>query len=555
MEEKKPVAVVKEEAGWRYEFPENNAGVCRLTVRNTKPGQVIELRHGEYIKDGRLEMSNLKFEDRYGKDDWVQMDRYICKGADEESFTPHFTYHGFQYVLVTGIREDQAVPELLTYLVLHSDVAERGSFSCSDETATRLQEMTRRSDLSNLFYFPNDCPHREKNGWTADAALSSEHMLLNLEVEHCYQEWLHNISRALDAKGALPGIVPTGGWGFFWGNGPAWDNVLFYLPYFTYRYRGDKTIIRENAAAMMRYLHYIGTRIEEDGLIEFGLGDWCPIGLPKKGAPHQAPLRFTDSVLTADIAAKAAYLFGEIGMVREQAYAKALQEQMISAIREKLVDFSTMTVAGNCQTSQAMALYYGVFTPAERPAAFAKLLELIHEENDHMRVGVLGGRVLFHVLTDFGYSDLAFTMITRPDYPSYGNWVRRGATTLWEDFHPEGGRVNSLNHHFWGDISGWFIQALLGIRVNPRGKSVDEVDLRPSFIPQLTHAQGHHRLPAGDLSVCWERQEDTILLKVSAPEKAYGSILLEKGWQFENGRSFAALSTGEYRILKAEHLA
>lgn len=107
-----------------------------------------------------------------------------------------------------------------------------------------------------------------------------------------------------------------------------------------------------------------------------------------------------------------------------------------------------------------------------------------------MRVGVLGGRVLFHVLTQFGRSDLAFQMITRPDFPSYGDWVRRGATTLWENFFPEGEQPSSMNHHFWGDISGWFIQALAGIRVNPKGRSVSEIDLRPSFIPQLSYAEG-----------------------------------------------------------------
>lgn len=94
----------------------------------------------------------------------------------------------------------------------------------------------------------------------------------------------------------------------------------------------------------------------------------------------------------------------------------------------------------------------------------------MREQEYHLDVGVLGGRVLFHVLTDFGYSDLAFSMITRPDYPSYGNWIARGATTLWEVFQPEGSdRIGSLNHHFWGDISSWFTQALSGIRMAPHG--------------------------------------------------------------------------------------
>lgn len=43
-------------------------------------------------------------------------------------------------------------------------------------------------------------------------------------------------------------------------------------------------------------------------------------------------------------------------------------------------------------------------------------------------------RVLFRVLSDFGEPDLAFKLITRSDYPSYGNFVERGLTALPEDF-------------------------------------------------------------------------------------------------------------------------
>lgn len=154
---------------------------------------------------------------------------------------------------------------------MNSDLKERGGFTCSDPTVNTLQELTRRSDLANFYYFPTDCPQREKNGWTADAALSSEHLLLNLSPETSYREWMRNICKAMDDRGALPGIVPTGGWGFHWGNGPAWDNVLLYLPYFVYLYRGDKTILEESAASILRYLHYLTTRVNEEGLIKIGL--------------------------------------------------------------------------------------------------------------------------------------------------------------------------------------------------------------------------------------------------------------------------------------------
>lgn len=540
-DELKPVSILPEGDGYRYDFGKNCAGVCRLTIRG-QAGQRVELLHGEYLEDGKLTVRNIWF----GDNPLVHRDVYICKGEGEETYTPSFTYHGFQYVLVTGITPEQATPDLLTYVVMNSDLKERGGFTCSDPTVNTLQELTRRSDLANFYYFPTDCPQREKNGWTADAALSSEHLLLNLSPETSYREWMRNICKAMDDRGALPGIVPTGGWGFHWGNGPAWDNVLLYLPYFVYLYRGDKTILEESAASILRYLHYLTTRVNEEGLIKIGLGDWCP---PARGSDqYKAPLEFTDTVLSMDIAEKAAYIFGVLGMAPQQTFAASLAAQFRAAVRERLVDFSTMTAAGNCQTSQAMALFYGVFEPGERPAAFDRLLRLIEEQDGHMDTGVLGGRVIFHVLTDFGRSDLAFNMIVRPDFPSYGNWVARGATSLWEDFQPEGGDVTSHNHHFWGDISSWFIQALAGIRFNPHRRSLLEADIRPSFVPQLDSASGFHLAPAGKIASSWVREGGEIRLTVEFPADMTGRISLEPGYVFDDGLAVKPAASGEYRI-------
>lgn len=538
----KPVSIAQEPDGYRYDFGVNSAGVCRLCMKGTE-GQQIELVHGETVVDGRLYTRNIKFNDN----DYIQKDIYICKGIGEEKYTPSFTYHGFRYVLVRGITEEQAKPELLTFLTMHSDLKERGGFACSDPVANTLQEITRRSDLSNFYYFPTDCPQREKNGWTADAALSSEHMLLNLSPENSYREWMRNICKAQNDAGALPGIVPTGGWGFQWGNGPAWDSVLFCLPYYTYIYRGDKQILKENASSMMRYLHYITTRIEDDGLIRCGLGDWCQAGREHEDN-YDAPLEFTDTVMTIDNADKAAYIFGELGMKEQKAFAEAISKRLRRSARGRLLDLHTMTAAGNCQTTQAMAIFYGIFEPAECPAAFEKLLMQIDQAGDCIQTGVLGARVLFHVLTAFGRSDLAYTMITCPDFPSYGNWVKRGATSLWEAFQPEGGRILSLNHHFWGDISSWFIQSLAGIRFNPHRNNWKEADICPSFVPQLSYAEGFHIAPAGKIVSSWKRDAQGILLTVEMPVDMHGTIRLENGWFFDSGGSILPSASGKYHV-------
>ena len=392
-------------------------------------------------------------------------------------------------------------------------------------------------------------PAAGKNGWPADAALSAEHSLLNFGVENSYREWLHSICKSQNDKWALPGIVPTGGWGYNWGNGPAWDCALIYLPYFTYVYRGDKKILEENAHAILRYLDYLTTVIrEEDGLICIGLGDWCPVG--RNHDQYKAPLEFTDTVISMDICRKAAFIFNVLKKPIQYNFAVDLYQRLRKAARHNLLNLNNMVAAGNCQTSQAMAIFYSLFEPGEKKTAFNELVKMIEQNDCLMDVGVLGGRVIFHVLSDFGRSDLAMKMIVTPKFPSYGNWVKRGATSLWEDFQPEGGNINSLNHHFWGDISHWFYRHLAGICFNPRGDNINEVNICPSFVESLRFAEGYHIAPTGRIQVRWERKSQDILLQVNVPTCMSGYIRLESGYVFDDGLSEKKAATGDYCIKK-----
>lgn len=543
--EYRPIAIKKSGDRYLYTFPYNEAGVCRLKIKGTR-GQTVTLRHGELLADGKLILDNIWFPHA----DWerdqkiVHRDIYICRGDGEEIYTPTFVYHGFQYVEVDGITAEQATEDLLTFVTFHSDLHSRGGFSCSDPKLNTLQEIIRRSDLSNFHYFPTDCPHREKNGWTADAALSSEQLLLNFTPEVSYREWLRNICKAQNDDGALPGIVPTAGWGFAWGNGPAWDCVLAYLPYYVYRYRGETAMIRESSASLVRYLHYLTTQKDEKGLIHIGLGDWCHVG----DITPKAPLALTDTVMSMDIAQKAATMFEAIDLIAQRDFALQLAEQLRSAIRSHLIDWTTMTAEGNCQTSQAMVIYYGIFEDTERLTAMERLLEMIHLENDHMDVGVLGARVLFHVLSEFGYSDLAYRMISRPDGPSYGFLLEQGATTLWENFPPKTGRVNSANHHFWGDISAWFIKEIAGIHFNPTARNWKELIVAPCFIQELTFADAYYTAPQGKIRSHWQRNENEILLTLEIPSQTETTVSLPQGFCFEDGKEEKSLSPGVYSL-------
>ena len=535
-----------ESDGILYDFGYNTAGIYRLKI-NGKPGQQIDLQFGEYLNnDSQPDISNIDF---YPKG-YSQRDVFICRGG-EEVFEPSFTYHGYRYCVVFGLEKEQAVPDLLTMIICHSDIKSRGSFSCSDETLNKLQAMTRNSTLSNFYYFPTDCPQREKNGWTGDAAASCSQTMLNFAPEESYREWLKSIRKAQNSDGQIPGIVPTDTWGYNWGYksgvGPCWDAVLTKLPFMIYKMSGDIEILKENAQSIFNYLSYIESRLTKRGTVNFGLGDWVPITVVK------SPVELTSSLMTMSIADMASKIFAALGDRLKEQFANSLYEKIRSSVRKYLINFNTMTAAGCCQTSQSMAIYYNAFDEAEKPFAFKRLLEIIERADSHLDCGFLGVQYIFRVLADFGECDLAYTLMARRDYPSYGNFVERGLTALPEDFKRDSEKPNSLNHHFLGDISSFFYEYICGIRVNPYDRDAHEINIQPCFLSKLENAAAEYDSIDGKIKVEWLRQSKGIMLNIVVPKGIYGKIILPDGFSFEDSSlTFKKLESGEYAVQNAE---
>lgn len=573
--------------GYVYDFGIVSAGNMKLTLRNSEKGQSLTYVHTEITKKGVPFLDTLVC----GPMKHNQTFKYTAAGEAVEVYEPWFSYVGCRYVYVTGIRDDQATEDLFTFKLMHGDFEEVGFFECSDDVANRIEATIKNSDKSNLYYFPTDCPQREKNGWTGDAAISAEHMLANFDVTNNFKAWMRLVSRSQKKDGKMPGIVPTDGWGFLWGNGPAWDAVLFWIPYQAYRVSGDREILDENADAMFNFLKYVESKKNASGLISYGLGDWLqPYGT---ASGYDCPDSVSGTLVILDVAKKAASIFALLGQNTRAEYARNFADSLRRLFKKKCVDPRTMRVEGNTQTGQAMAIYLDIFTEFEMPKAKQALLDFIKRDNDALNAGFVGARFLFHSLAKIGETELAYRLITQDKYPSYGYMVNNGATSSWEAFEkvvvkPNGDlvglrpylkptaatsfrkatqfatlavmnkinpkslecRVASLNHHAFGDVSNFFKREVAGLYVNDGFTDVDHVDVKPFFVSTLSYAQASRRLKAGVVSSRWERNGDEVLLKITAPDKVFGKIVAPAGYCFKDGAADKQLSSGEYVLKK-----
>ena len=197
---------------------------------------------------------------------------------------------------------------------------------------------------------------------------------------------------------------------------------------------------------------------------------------------------------------------------------------MRRTIRRALVDFDTMTVDGNCQSSQAIALYYGVFDDHERDMALAKLVDLVHAKDDNFDCGFIGMHCLFYMLTEAGEHELAWHLIMKDSYPSYAHLIDIGETAMVEQFRPDGHSGVSRNHHFLGDVVRWFTYSLAGLKV------IDSktVVISPAFVKALDSASAYYDLPAGRVEVKWERNSERYKLWISCCEGVDCSVKIRR---------------------------
>lgn len=513
-----PVSITEPKPGvYIVDFGQNMAGIVELKLHCAQPGDEVTIRFSEILDGaGLLSTENL----RKGQ----ECDRYIARGG-EEVYKPRFTYHGFRYAEVTGLRAALKSDDVLAH-VMRTDVAMRSHFETSNALINDIQRICVWTENNNMHSVPTDCPQRdERLGWLNDLTVRLEEEIFNFAVGDFLKKVLQDI---MDEQGKVTGAITDTAPYVNYGSQPADPVCSSYLliPYLLYRHYGDVAVLEKAWNGIKAWTDYLASTCI-DGIVGFSYyGDWAaPIGGNVRfSAGNGAVSAITPGglmstgflYLNCTILAEIAEV---IGKSEEKAYYTQLALETAQALNRTYLHADKGYYAGNSQASNVFMLYLGIVPPQARDKVIAHLVEDIRAHDTHTTTGNICSRYIYDVLADCGKIDLAYELATQTTYPSWGYMLSRGATTTWErwEYVDSGELVGmaSHDHPMYSTISGWFYKYLAGIRAT--GAGFDSFEIRPFYPEKLEHVEATVATVKGVVSISWQQSGGRIAAQVEVP--------------------------------------
>jgi alpha-L-rhamnosidase len=517
----RPLSVVEQSPGVSiFDMGQNFAGRVGIRVRGAE-GQKVTLRFGEMLhEDGRLMTENLRTA--------RVTDHYICAGTGEYgSWEPTFTYHGFQYVEVTGLDYAPTVDDLLG-VALNSDTAPVATFACSDPRLNQLYSNICWTQRANFFEVPTDCPQRdERLGWMGDAQVYVRSSTYNMDVAAFFTKWLDAVEDDQLPDGAYPDYAPAP---YVHGQpySPAWMDAGIICPHTIWKVYGDTRVLERHYDSMTRLIDFLYEN--SDGLLRpadgNSWGDWLAVGSTTPKDLVATAYFAYDAKLMSEIATA-------IDRPRDAHQYARLFNDVRSAFNNEYVDATTGRIQGDTQTCYVLALSLDLL-PNEmlRRQAADRLVELIHENGDLMSTGFLGTKSILHVLSEFGHHDLAYQLLTNTECPSWLFPVENGATSIWErwdsytkedGFGRHNAAMNSFSHYSFGAVCEWMFARMAGIDLAAPGYA--ELLIRPTPGSHgIDNCDATYHSIQGEIRSSWEIADGRFTLNLTIPPGATAEL-------------------------------
>ena len=507
------------------DFGQNMAGFVEVKLPKLHDEKLM-VYHAEALdKDNNFYTENL----RTAK----SIDTYIYENESVgEMVMPHFTYHGFRYILLEGVEKEVDISDF-TACVLHTDMEKTGAFWCDNPLVTRLQQNIEWGQRSNFFDVPTDCPQRdERLGWTGDAQIFCETGGYIFNEALFFKKWLRDVAVDTTDEHGVPHVVPN-----ILGNavGTAiWSDCATIVPWVIYQIYGDEQVLSDQYSNMKQWIEYIRRHAGSETLWLNGFqrGDWLSLD---GDASLNTNSGGTDKNLVANI-----YYAYSTRILRDTAaiLEKAEDEQIYSLLYEKIKEalnkeYVTQNgrLVSETQTACVLLLHFNLLKEEYRRRVLQTLDENLLKHKNHLTTGFAGTAYICHVLSENDRHNLAEEVFLQSDYPGWFYAIEKGATTIWErwnsilpngDFDDSG--MNSLNHYTYGSIGSWLYQKVAGIY--PVLPGYKKILIKPVLTKSITEVKAEFESMYGTIKSAWTCKGGKITIHISIPANTTATIIL-----------------------------
>jgi alpha-L-rhamnosidase len=512
-----------------FDMGQNMVGWAALKVKGVA-GTAIRLRFAEVLNpDGTIYTANLRNADA--------TDTYILKGSDEEKFEPHFTFHGFRYVEVTGYPGTPPLDAIRGEVVSSLGSEPAANLTTSSDLVNKMWSIGIWGQRGNFLSIPTDCPQRdERLGWMGDAGVFWRTGSYNFDIAAFSQKFIQDIVDAQTSQGAFTNVSPdtipfergetqtTTAWIDRVTGAPGWGDAGVIIPWTTWMQYGNKAGIENNWDAMERWMEFIQSR-NPDFIRKNGVGPNYADWLAPDTNTNKDLLATAYWALIADMMSQMAHATGKQGDAKK--YEEVFENIRLAFQKAYIKDDGT--VGSGTQTSYVVALYTKMAPVALEPLLVEKLVKDIETRNWHLSTGFLGTPFLLFTLADHGRSDVAYRLLLNETYPSWGYMLSKGATTWWERWNGDTGdpSMNSYNHYAFGSVIAWVYRYAAGIDATPTAPGFKEITIHPHLDSRMSSARAEYDSVYGKIVSEWSgTPTGPFSLRVTIPANTSAQIFL-----------------------------
>lgn len=505
-----------------YDFGQNASAIVELKVRGPR-GANVTMRPAEYLTADSLANQN--------NSGLNYLFSYRLGGNGLECWSPSFSYYGFRYVQLEGAvpagRPNPAgLPVVEDLQMLHVSAASRptGSFTCSDTLFNNIRSLVDWSVRSNLSHVLTDCPHREKLGWLEVAHLMSESIAYSYDIRGLYAKLVSDMMDCRLPDGLVPNTAPEyAGFPHDFRDSPEWGSAAVILPWFIYKWYGDRAPLEESYPMMKAYVGYLASKADGH-IVSHGLGDWYDLGPAHPGYSQLTSRGLTPTAFyyhDLTILAEAAGVLGHPG---DSCLYAGMARKVREAFNNRFFSREKGFYDRGSQTANALPLCFGLADSEHRAGCIRRIVDDIRSHGNAMTSGDIGFRYLLRALAAGGASDVIFDMNSQSDRPGYGYQLRQGATSLTESWSAL--KTASHNHCMLGHIMEWLHGSLGGIRPDSSAVAFRRFSVRPEPVGHITNAAVEFDSPYGLIANSWRIEGRDFIDSLVVPVGTTASVSL-----------------------------